>query len=125
MLGAGGVFHPMPLGDAPRLSEGNHEEGTPASLVPVLLRVETDLVNEMLLALRASGVAPLLGEGNALLNVEDLNGPGSANSSICSKSTVSTTPFIGVGATGLSIAGTGVRARRGRPASGRLLPSPV
>ena len=65
--GAGGVFHPLPLGDAPRA--GSHEEGAPASLFPALLLVETDLAKDSLPALPCPGITPRLGEAKLLLNV--------------------------------------------------------
>ena len=121
--GAGGVFHALPLGDAPRV--GSQEEGAPASLFPTLLLVETDLVNDILLALPSSGVTPRLGEAKPLLKVEVLNGPGNANSSLGDKSTAPTTPFIGIGAAGAIKAGKGAWAVEGRLASGRPPLSPL
>ena len=65
--GAGGLFHSLPLGDAPRV--GSHEEGAPASLFPALLLVETDLAKDELPALPKSGTTPRLGEAKLLLSV--------------------------------------------------------
>ena len=124
-IGSAGVFPLLPRGDNVGLDEGNQVDGIPGSLTPVLRRVETDLENAMLLALRSWGVDPLLGDGNELPTVADARGASDSKSCSCNKFSDSITPFMGVGATDPKFAGSGVRVRRGRRAPGRLLPLPV
>ena len=106
-IGSAGVFPLLPRGDNVGLDEGNQVDGIPGSLTPVLRRVETDLENAMLLALRSWGVDPLLGDGNELPTVADTRGPGNSKSCSCNKFADSITPFMGAGATDPKVAGSG------------------
>ena len=127
--GAGGVFQPLPLGDAPRPLEGNHSEGVPGLLFPALLLVDADLAKDLLLSLPSPGRVRLAWKGNAPLKSGGPNGPGNANSPSNSPagndSRASITPFIGVAAAGGVSARAGLRVRVERQAPGRILPSPV
>ena len=124
-LGAGGVRQVLPLGELPGLSDGNHAEGAPESLFPVLLLVETDRLKDKLPSLPSPGPVLLIGEGKDCLQSVGLGGGGNSNSSSGSRSAASFIPFIGVGAAGEGSAWTGLRDCVGRQAPGRVKPLPV